>query len=157
MHTDPAVGSYQSLGIFDTAAFHALAGVGRTSLDRRVSQSGPGIDAFTSGALASLVGPGRNPLRQLNTDYVPNAYPWAQAPMLINGGESAPRLNFENEAFNPRVWPSIFPVRAMGLCQQVSYIRGPAPYVFNNQLSGGAPGYRTMLPGLAKSPYGNGR
>jgi hypothetical protein len=156
VQSDPAVGFQGSLAIFDTAALHALAGIGRTSLNRRVTGSAPGIDAFTSGALQSLVGPGRAPLRELNTDYVPNSYPWSQAPMLISGGESSPRTNLENEAFNPRVWPSIYPVRALGLSPQLSYIRGPSVPVFNNQYTGGSPGYNTMTPGLGKSPFGDG-
>lgn len=73
---------------------------------------------------------------------------------VFNPGEVGPRSNFENQGNCPRVWPVVYGVRLMGLGAMPVFSIGASLPVFNNQLSGGMPGYNMMIPGIGKSPFG---
>jgi hypothetical protein len=73
---------------------------------------------------------------------------------VYNPGTPGPRTNMEAQGRCPRVWPTIYCVMQRGLGAMPTFILGPTPFVFNNQISGGAPGYNVSLPGMGKTPFG---
>lgn len=79
---------------------------------------------------------------------------WTDSEGIYHPGTPGPRTNIENQGACPRVWPVAYRVPLRGVGGMPRFVRGPSLPVFNNQVSGGKPGYNTQIPGMGKSPYG---
>jgi len=73
---------------------------------------------------------------------------------VFDPGTPGPRTNFESQGACPRVWPVIYRIMQRGLGANPLFQIGPTPFVFNNQIAGGAPGYNIGMPGMGKAPFG---
>lgn len=79
---------------------------------------------------------------------------WRDGGQIYNPGVPGPRSNLEVQALDPRIWPAAYQVPARGLGAMPAYQIGITIPIQNNQYAGGSTVYNTVIPGLAKSPFG---
>lgn len=91
------------------------------------------------------------------TAYRPQPYPWVTGLQPNNPGISGgPRVSAigEHEANTPRVWPTQYGWRLMGLGAMPLFQLGYTAPVFNNQFAPMSVGRNIMIPRLSRLPFG---